>query len=466
MNLPIKSRLVLWYVTLFAVIVSFWSVFVVVLVHFDLYAGIDRALASRASQIALSVRSSPDGKLQDVSDSTLAGIPQAEATSQLLLIDGTVLEHTGDAVSARPMADTAVLRAAAESHSARLETVLTSGERFRLLIVPIPGTDRLILVGQSTETTDSSLRRLIFVMFLTGPVALLAAGAGGWFLAGRALRPVAQMAETAAAIGIDRLDERVPMPPGKDELTALAETLNRMLSRLEAGVRDKRRLVADASHELQTPLAVMRAELDVTLAAGGLPPAAVEVLESTREEADRMTRIVRNLMTLARFDDGNLRLLKQPMDLHLVATESALSLSELARENGATLRVDGQSVMASADPEYVRLIAANLVENAIKYSGHGATVRVEVATIDGAACLSVVDDGPGVPISAIPHLFERFYRADASRSTEGGGSGLGLAIVKEIVEAHRGRVTFENQLDRGARFTVWLPSSSGSTRDT
>jgi two-component system OmpR family sensor kinase len=155
---------------------------------------------------------------------------------------------------------------------------------------------------------------------------------------------VARMTSTAAGIRIDALEERVPVPPGGDELAALAVTLNNMLSRLEAGVRDKRRLIADASYELQTPLAVMRTELDVSLASGALQPDAVEVLESAREEVDRMARIVRNLLTLAHFDEGTLRLLPASVDLRELASETVTSLGTLARERAVTVRLEGEAV--------------------------------------------------------------------------------------------------------------------------
>jgi signal transduction histidine kinase len=460
-SLPIKARLTLWYVTLFALIVGFWSVFVIVIVRIDLYAGMDRALASRASQIEVSLTPSSNGHFKDISDSTLTGLARTEAAAQLLLADGTVVEHSGDKVSATPMVDPAFIKTAATSSRALMATILADGERFRILLVRVPGTERFILVGESTEGSDASLWRLALVMLFTGPLALLAAGAGGWFLAGRALRPVAEMTTTAASIGIDQLDERVPTPSGNDEIAALALTLNRMLERLEAGVRDKRRLVADASHELQTPLAVMRAELDVSLATSDLSPDAKEVLESTREEADRMTRIVRNLLTLARFDDGNLRLLRQPIDLADVAIEAADSLAELARENRVALTLNASPAPALGDPEYLRLVAINLVENALKYSGAGATVVIRTGQDSDGVYFRVSDNGPGIPAEAVPFLFDRFYRVDGSRSSNRGGSGLGLAIAKEIAEAHHGRITYADEPQHGACFALSLPAQAG-----
>lgn len=186
-------------------------------------------------------------------------------------------------------------------------------------------------------------------------------------------------------------------------------------------------------------------------------PEAVAVLESAREETDRMTRIVRNLLTLARFEEGTLRLLKRPVDLHGLALEASESLGALARECGATIDVSGSEAVVNADAEYLRTAVVNLLENAITYSGRGSSVTLSTSVEGGRARLSVRDTGPGIPPQARPHLFDRFYRVDPSRSKRLGGSGLGLSIVKEIVDAHGGAVELETEMGRGSTFTVVLP---------
>jgi heavy metal sensor kinase len=456
-NLPVKARLTLWYVTLFTVIVASWSVYVILRVQLDLYSGLDRALSSRATQLAAVLRGGGNSAFKNASDATLAGVAPTQAAAQLLSADGTVIQHSGDAIAQEQIVPPTMLQAVQDSGRARIETVHASDKKFRILLVRLPQSSRFLLVGQTTDSADSAIDRLAFVMLVSGPLALLAAAIVGWFLARRALRPVSRMTSTATNITINHLDERIPVPPGNDELKSLAETLNDMLGRLETGVKDKRRLVANASHELQTPLAVMRTELDVYLATAELPPDAVEVLESVREESDRMSRIVRNLLTLARFDDGNLRLLKQLLDLHDLALEAADSFGELARERSVELEVTGTSTSAPADPEYVRLVVDNLLENAIRYSGAGSTVTISTQTDGDQSVLVVADTGQGIPASAIPHLFDRFFRVESARAAENSGSGLGLAITKEIVEAHGGRIEIESELDVGTRFTVRLP---------
>ena len=239
MNLPVKARLTLWYVTLFTVIVASWSTYVIVRVRLDLYAGLDRALASRATQLAAVMRGGASSAFKNASDATLAGVAPTEAAAQLLSASGSVLQHSGDAIAKKQIAPAGMVQAVQTSGRARIETVQTADGQFRVLLVAQPQSSRLLLVGQSTDTADAAVDRLAFVMLVSGPLALLAAAIVGWFLARRALRPVSRMTSTAANISINHLDERIPVPVGNDndELKSLAETLNDMLGRLETGVQ-------------------------------------------------------------------------------------------------------------------------------------------------------------------------------------------------------------------------------------
>jgi heavy metal sensor kinase len=457
-KLKLRTRLTLWYVSLFSIILVAWGIGIVALVRANLYSGIDSALASRASQIALGMHGLKHRKFVDISDATLVNVVREQTAAQLLSNTGEVLQHSGGVIASVPIAPEMLVTRALTTSSAKLGTVVASGgQRFEVLVVPLKETADLILVGSSTETADDAVARLILVMLLTGPLALVAAGAGGWFLTSRALAPIGEMTETAAGIGITRLSERVPVPESGDELAALATTLNKMLARLEEGVDDKRRLIADASHELQTPLAVMRTELDVSLGSPNLTPEAIEVLESAREETDRMTRIVRNLLMLARFDEGTLQLLRKPINLGALAHDAAESLVTLGRERGVEITVEGEDIVVLADPEYIRLVVVNLIENAVKHSGAGTSVSVMLETAGDEVRLSVTDTGPGIPEEDQPHVFDRFYRVDRARSKKSGGSGLGLAITREIVEAHDGRVELKSKPDEGSTFRIILP---------
>jgi signal transduction histidine kinase len=296
------------------------------------------------------------------------------------------------------------------------------------------------------------VHRVLLLLAVAGPAALLAIALGGWWLARRALRPVDRMASTAGAIGVDRLDERVPQPRTEDELAHLARTLNGMLARIEDGVAEQRRLVADASHELRTPLTAMGAELDVSLRMDDLSPAARSVLESAREEVDHLSRLVDDLLLLG--DDRPVPT-AVPVDLAALAHEVVAAVPA----RGVDVRVTGGGAVTRGDRARLSRAVRNLVENAIDFSPPGATVHVEVGP---PARIAVSDAGPGIPPELRERVFDRFFRVDPSRTRQTGGAGLGLAIVRETVAAHGGHVRVEG-LDPGSRFVIELdPVGSGA----
>jgi heavy metal sensor kinase len=427
----------------------------------DLVAGIDRTLDAGAAQISPANQETEVG-FQDASDATLAGLTGGETAAQTISVTGTVVLHSGDQASQSAMLPPAsVARVFAGAH---LRTSLRVGrdhEAFRVLALPLgAGQGRQVLVvASSLDEVNQSVHRLRFLLLAVVPVALLAAAGGGWWLARKALRPVAEITREAGAIGVEQLHERVPVPPTTDEISGLATTINAMLERIEHGVREKRRFLADASHELRTPLAVMRSEIEVTLRGGGLEPAAREVLASNAEEVGRMSRIVDDLLTLARIDEGRLELAPSRVDLGAVATDVAASLRPLADAQGVPVTVSGEGVEVHADPESLRRAVRNLVENAVKYTGAGGRVGVEVWRRSGEAGLTVTDTGPGIPEALLERIFDRFVRADTARSRSTGGSGLGLSITREIVEAHGGRVWAESTLGEGSAFSIGFPAA-------
>src|SRR6185312_15485656 len=277
--------------------------------------------------------------------------------------------------------------------------------------------------------------------------ALLLTALGGWWLAGRSLAPIERVRAQAQQIGVERLDERIAVPDTGDEVARLAATLNTMLARIEAGVEEQRRLVADTSHELRSPLAVMRAEIDVSLRADDLEPAARGVLISAREEVDGMSRIVDDLLTLASADEGRLELVLERADLADVAAEAVEALASLAAARDVSLRLEGEPAPA----------LGNLVDNAIKHGPAGTAVVVSTGTAGGDAIVAVEDAGAPIPTELRERVFDRFFRLDGSRSRTTGGSGIGLAIVDEIARAHDGRAWVEPGAAGGNRFAVALP---------
>lgn len=461
MSVPLRFRITAWYVVLLTLILLCLSGFLLFRQRTELLASTDRTLGTRANQIALGYAEGGTG-FQDVSDASLVGLPRTEAGAQVLSAAGGVVDSSGDPVAERPMIGAATLAHVLAGHRVSMTGPLGSErQRFRVLAVPLssgPAAKALVVVD-SLELVETSQHQLLVLLVTALPVAVGAVGVGGWLLAGRALRPVARITEEASQIGAEALDRRVEVPKAQDELRQLAEALNSMLDRVHQGMQDQHRFLADAAHELRTPLAVMRSELDVELRGSTVDKDARNVLVSTREEVDRMSRMVADLLTLAQADEGELDLLKTPVDLRSVAATVVARLTSLERDDGVRISVIAESVLVSADEDRLVQALSNLVDNAVKYSAAGGEVRVSVWRRGDDAGFSVQDSGAGIPAYPLARVFDRFYRADPARGSSVGGSGLGLAISREIAEAHGGTVWAESEVGRGSTFTLRIPAA-------
>ena len=456
MNAPLRLRMTVWNVGLLAVIIAVLGAFVVVRLRADLTGAIDDGLRPAAGQIRDDVRIDGAPEFRDSARTVLKG---ERAAGQLIAPDGSIRARFGDAVADRPMAGATEIAAAFAGRTpVWSRTMGPSNDDFRLTAIGVRhGAERFVVVAaQSLEPVDRSVGRVVTLLLLAGPAALLAAALGGWWLARRSLAPIERITGAAEAVGVDRLEDRVPVPSTNDEVAHLARTLNTMLGRVQRGVEEQRRLVADASHELRTPLATMRAELDVSLRADELSPPAREVLISAREEVDAMSRTVDDLLTLAAVDGGELELCRQDTDLVALAAAIAGTLEPVARHRGVVVEQDGPAVVVPADPVRLGHAIRNVVENAIEFSPEGGTVRITSSLRGQTARLLVQDEGPGVPPALRERVFDRFFRADPSRTRATGGSGLGLAIAREIVEAHGGSLHAEAR-EPGSAFVVELP---------
>jgi len=447
-------------VAILGVILAAVGGFLLVRLRADLVAGVDDTLSTRAAQIALGLGNGCEGEFQDVSDASLVGLPQGESGAQLLGVDGSVRESSGDPVTRRPLVTGAPLADALAGDPVRQTLMVgTDTEPFRILAVALPaGSCRgVVVVATSLDEVDRSVHRLLILMLVGGPAALCAAAAGGWGLSRRALSPVARMTAEAAEIDAGRLDERIEVPGPADEIGRLAVTLNTMLDRVQAGVESKRRFVADASHELRTPLAIMRSELDVSLLDATLDPSAREVLSSARDEAERMSVTVENLLALARLDEDGIALSLEDVDLAASARSAVDAMRPLAEARSVRLSVAGVPAIVHADEERIARVLSNLLANAITYSPAGGEIDVTSWRRDEETGVSVRDHGPGIPAPMVSTIFDRFVRTDGARASDTGGSGLGLAIAKEIVEAHGGRIWVESREGAGATFSFAVP---------
>lgn len=312
------------------------------------------------------------------------------------------------------------------------------------------------------ERVDQQLGEILVVLVLGLPVIVALAGVGGYVLARRALAPIDHLAGEARRITADRLHERVSVPNGHDEIGRLAAVINDTFARLESSFDQLRRFTADASHELRTPLSVIRGIGELSLGETRTPAEYKEAMGSMLEEVDRLTRLVDTLLQLSRGDAGTIRLSRKVFDLGDLARDVASSLSLLADERQQHLEVVASpNVRVSADRLVLRDAVTNLIDNAIKYSPAGSTIRVHVDGGPERATLSVADEGPAIAAEHRDRIFDRFYRIDEGRSREMGGTGLGLAIAKWAVEANGGQIVLDTAAT-GSVFRINLPRAAAS----
>lgn len=309
------------------------------------------------------------------------------------------------------------------------------------------------------EPYREGLRQLGIYCAIFYPLTLLLSAVLGLVFTRRALSPVEELRRHAERISRMNLSERVPVSNERGEFSDLARTFNEMLDRLEAAVNDLKHLAADAAHELRTPLANLRAEIETTVQADRTVVQYEAVLVSVSEEVARMTRIVADLLTLAKMDLRQLALEKTRVPLRLLLEEARETWQAPAKEKGVHIELEGGEVDVSGDPAALGRVFMNLVENAVKYNREGGKVTLSLERAGQAARIRVADTGVGIDPAYLPKLFRRFSRADGARSRETGGAGLGLAIVKSFIDAHGGTITVESTESAGTQFTIDLPTA-------
>jgi len=322
--------------------------------------------------------------------------------------------------------------------------------------------DWTLIVLQSLRHEQEFLESVLETFALVIPFGILLASVGGYFLARRSLSPVVEMSAQAGRIGASNLHERLLVKNHKDELGRLAHSFNDLLDRLDQSFERQRKFVADASHELRTPVAILCGEADVALSQPSRSPEEYrESLDILSAEAKRLKHIVEDLFTLARADAGQYSLAQEDFYLDELVCECTRNLRTLAAAKQIKLECSAPEEMpVRADETLIRRMMMNLMDNAIKYTPPCGTVSVRCAKAESLYTVSVTDTGPGIPEQLRPRVFERFFRVDQSRSRpeNDGGAGLGLSISRWIADAHQGRLELSNSTAGGTTFTVFLPA--------
>jgi heavy metal sensor kinase len=461
----LHGRLIVWYTALLTATLVALGGTTLVLLDRSLRANVDSSLQSLAQAIAEGVRRpSPFGPDLDEMVESMLGPGFAERFFRLLDPRGRPDPRVAPRGDAQLPLSAEALRNAAEGRETYETLALPNGRAapLRILTMPVIKQGQVIDVVQVAASLDPvETARSHFLLILLGlaPLALLVAGFGGWFLARRALAPVDAMVDAARRIEAEDLSRRIETADTRDEIGRLAAVLNDMLARLERSFAAVSQFSADAAHELRTPLTILKGEVEVGLRSSLGAPEYQRVLASCLEEVDRLSALVEDLLFLARSEGGSVRVTQEPVNVAEVAAEVAPALQALADAAGVTVSI------ASGAPAWVRgnasmlfRIIFNLGENAIKYTPSGGRVTVALNQSGNEVELQVRDTGPGIPAGDLPHIFDRFYRADRARGR--GGVGLGLALVRSIVGLHGGRITVESTPGAGSCFRVVLPLAS------
>lgn len=319
-----------------------------------------------------------------------------------------------------------------------------------------------VTLAASLRDFNWALARFRLILFSLVPAFLLVAAWGGHWMSRSALAPVDEMTKAARSIGANDLSRRLSVPNSRDELARLAGTLNEMLERLECAFQRVTRFTADASHELRSPVTVMRTSAELALRKTRSEDEYREALTQILHEAEKVSQLIEQLLTLARADSGSSALPMNSTDLGEMLHNACSHAGHLASTKGVTLseRLPERSIQVHGDPASLERLFLILLDNAVKYTPAGGRIDVQLSTDNGSAVAEVRDSGIGIQPEDIPHIFDRFYRADRVRSRESGGAGLGLAIGRWIAEAHGGEIRIQSEFSKGSTFQVRLPLSN------
>jgi two-component system, OmpR family, sensor kinase len=443
-RVPIRLKLVLAFSGVMVVLFGLLSLLLYTRFAAGLENGIRSSLQTRAADLSA---------VAGGSDRHLSAHPQLPEASGGF---AQILDSQGRLLASTPgLGNRSLLSSSELARAVHQRVDVSRGDGVQLLAYRVAHSSRNVLVvGVSTADRDRALASLQRLLFIGGPIALLIACAAGYVVAAKALDPVETMRRRAARMGGVGSHERLPVPPARDEIQRLGETLNDLLGRLERVVDRGRAFVAGASHELRAPLTIMQLELDEALRGDRSRTELRAAIGSAREEVSRLTSLTEDLLLIAQSDDQRLPIISERFEAHGAMRVVADRYTQLDGLVGRKVTVEPDAdVCVEADVARLDQALSNMVNNALRFGAGPVVLRASER--DGSVELHVFDKGPGFSPEFLPHAFERFSRADPARSR--GGTGLGLAIVRAIAEAHGGRAEAENHPRGGAHVWLTLP---------
>jgi signal transduction histidine kinase len=409
-----------------------------------------------------------DHRLNDLAKGFLAA-PAQESRDGLAMLVHRKEEHlAGGAYSAGKRRDVVTDSPAIAELLAgdlpgkRRSTMRVGGQFFRLDWTAVDGRS-VLLVADLWPAFDSVLD-LLGAYLLALPVVLFVVAAGSWWMARRALQPIADITNAAASITAHRLGERLPQPAADDEIGRHIRVLNEMFDRLERSFAQATRFTADASHELRTPLTILRGQIEEALRGGQFTPEQERLLLDLLEETSGLQKIADNLLLLARFDLGKDPIRRAAFDFSTLTGEACEDAELLAAPKEIAIKAQVASgILVDGDSVMLRRVILNLIDNAVKYNRPGGEVHLALRRTGSEAVFTIGNHGPGIPEDRRGALFERFFRLSSDRNSTTGGSGLGLSLCREIVTAHGGRIELASSTSDWTEFRVHLPAIEGKT---
>jgi two-component system, OmpR family, sensor kinase len=462
LNLPIRWRLTIWYGGILTAILLIFATGVYTYFRNSLQKSIDTKIKSIAEVLSSSMMESHNptifGNFERYLENVLGRKPKGKFI-QIIDSSGRIGAKMSDIETETLPTSFAALERALRGEIV-YETMETAKPRLRMVTLPIMDKNKatsIVQVGTSLEDFDETMRKLLIIMIIGIPTSLSVTVVVGYFMAKKAFRPVDQIRKAAIKITSTSLDARIDIGRRSDELGRLARTFNDMISRLEDAFHRINQFSIDVSHELKTPLTILKGETEVALRKERSNEAYRNLLVSNLEEIDRMSRIIDDLLLLSKADTKEIKLNVEVIDLRNLVFDICMDMKLFAANKGVELVVnDLAEVKVKGDELKLRRMLLNIVENGIKYTHDGGRVEVSSTLNNGTARIDVRDDGIGIPDEDVKFIFDRFYRGDKSRRRES-GSGLGLSISKWIAEAHKGSIAVRSQPAAGSTFSVHLP---------
>lgn len=466
MAFSIRTRLTFWYVTLLTLsLIGFGAAFSYSLLKIYMYRT-DNQISSVANMMVHTVVK-PSGQMFlprdfDIILERFFGIRTAGNYIQVLDPLGKTVARSSNLEGMR-LPITRDTYHAAVNGATTFEVIRNVGKYpvrvvTKPIFVPEKGLVAIVQVGSSLEGIDEIFHSLAYIFMLGAAASVVIASAVGWFLAKKALRPVAEITKLARKIEAENLNERITIEVPNDEIGRLASTMNEMIARLEKSFRQIKQFTGDASHELKTPLTILKGEMEIALRSKDDVKAMREALKSSLEEIDRMNDIVRNLLDLAKMDVEKESQPKESVDLEKLLKERLEHFRRLALDSGIEMYIlKSIPLIVRGDRVRISQLLSNLIDNAIKYTPRDGTVELSLAGEGGQAVFRVRDTGVGISKEDAPFVFDRFYRVDKARSRDVGGAGLGLSICKGIAEAHGGTLEVTSVPGKGSTFVAKLP---------